>query len=59
MSESCSACSFTGSPWVAAASNTRRVCSREKPIFSQNASTASMRPSRTSAGNMTEHTSVM
>ena len=52
MLESCSACSFTRSPCDVAASNTRRVCSREKPIVSQKASTASTRPSRASAGSM-------
>jgi hypothetical protein len=41
--ESCSAWSFTGSPWASAASNTRRVWSSVNPMPSQKASTASAR----------------
>ena len=46
-----SACSFTGRPSARAASNTRRVCAGEKPMPSQNASTASTRPSACSRGS--------
>jgi hypothetical protein len=40
----------------ARASNTRRVCSRVKPIVSQNASTASASRARAAAGTMSSHT---
>ncbi len=54
--DSCSACSFTGRPCARAAANTRAVCAGEKAMFSQNASTASTRPSAASAGIISSQT---
>ncbi len=52
--ESWSACSLTGRPFAFAASNTRAICSGEKAMPSQKASTASARPACLICGIMAQ-----